>query len=197
MVSTLSEDGKATYSKTINTSAADIPVALDIDNVFAPRRATLEQIAPASLSVANSFTNPEAIHVKEGQAEIDGQKVDFVVLRYGAVIVAVSQNVGAGIGRIDEKGINQFRLYYNFPNPFNPATSITYELPRQDRVKLQVTDLLGHVVAVLVDKTQDRGRYQVEWNGKNDAGTEVSSGLYFYELITASQKIVRKMILLR
>jgi alpha-N-arabinofuranosidase len=198
VVSTLSANGNALYFKVINTAASDIPVALDIDQSFTPQAAKLEQIAPSSLAVENSFANPDNIHVKEGQVEIDNQRVSFLVPRYGAVIVTVSQDAGAGIEHTkDSDAIKDFRLCYNFPNPFNPDTSIRYELPRGDHIKLQVIDVLGRVVAVLVNEKQERGVHQARWDGKDEKGHVVSSGLYFCELITTSQKFVRKMTLLR
>lgn len=79
----------------------------------------------------------------------------------------------------------EFHLSNNYPNPFNPVTTIEYSIPTgYDRIPttLEVYNVLGQRVRVLVDEMQDAGFYTVQWNGKNDAGQTVSSGLYIYVL---------------
>jgi len=87
------------------------------------------------------------------------------------------------------------------PNPFNPTTSITYELlpaPRGTaRAKLAVYTVDGRLVATLVDRVQDPGRYTAAWNGRDGTGTEVSSGVYFVELEYGGDRATRKMTLLK
>jgi beta-glucosidase-like glycosyl hydrolase len=80
----------------------------------------------------------------------------------------------------------------NFPNPFNPATAIRYEIPRAGPVSLKVYDLLGREVASLIEQRQDAGRYQVQFNA-----TGLVSGVYFCRLQTESLAATRKLILLR
>ena len=70
-----------------------------------------------------------------------------------------------------------FELHHNYPNPFNPATNISYQLPEQTKVHLQVFNLLGQVVSELVNNTQDPGKYTVQWDASRFA-----SGMYFYRL---------------
>jgi len=85
-----------------------------------------------------------------------------------------------------------FTLDQNYPNPFNPATKIVYGLPAQARVKLEVYDLLGRVVATLVDKQQQAGQHTVEFDG-----SKLPSGFYIYRLSTPNQTIARKMVLIK
>ncbi len=75
-----------------------------------------------------------------------------------------------------------FDLEQNFPNPFNPSTTITYSLPTGCQVKLQVFDILGQEVATLVDKHIEAGIHKVTWNGKDKTGRTVSSGIYIYRI---------------
>jgi len=88
-------------------------------------------------------------------------------------------------------------LYQNVPNPFNPLTTIRYYLPRRSRVTLEIYDISGRVISSLVDEEQDRGHYAKEWNGLDDKGSLVASGVYFYRLIAGKEIISRKMLLVR
>lgn len=89
-------------------------------------------------------------------------------------------------------------LMQNYPNPFNPETTIAYDLPAGSaRVRLSVFDHSGRVVRTLVDGDQSGGRYEVEWNGKNDRGNAVASGVYFYALNVGTQRMTRKLVLLK
>ncbi|MBD3225957.1 MAG: choice-of-anchor D domain-containing protein [Caldithrix sp.] len=75
---------------------------------------------------------------------------------------------------------NSFRLQQNYPNPFNQSTSIQYQMPRSGSVTMKVYDILGRKVRTLLNnKELDAGYYHVRWDGKNDGGKNVSSGLYF------------------
>ena len=84
------------------------------------------------------------------------------------------------------------RLYRNYPNPFNPSTVIEYDLPQSAHAQLTIYDLLGRVVAVLVDEVQNPGNHRVTFST-----TDVASGLYFYRLMTPNGSIVRKMLILK
>jgi hypothetical protein len=75
-----------------------------------------------------------------------------------------------------------FSLSQNFPNPFNPSTTIQYELAGYRRVELRIFNMLGQEVVTLVNEEQNSGRYTIEWNGRNKAGIQVPSGIYIYRL---------------
>ena len=70
------------------------------------------------------------------------------------------------------------RLFQNYPNPFNPETTITYDLIRNGYVELTIVDLLGRRIRTLLDEEKGAGRYQVTWNGLDDHGNQVASGIY-------------------
>jgi hypothetical protein len=89
----------------------------------------------------------------------------------------------------------QFSLSQNHPNPFNPETEISYSLPQDCRVKLIIFNLMGQKVRDLVDEYQTAGHKTVHWDGKDHAGNEVASGIYFYRLQAGNHDKVRKMIL--
>jgi hypothetical protein len=91
-----------------------------------------------------------------------------------------------------------FRLEQNYPNPFNPTTNIVYELRRSADVKLTIYNLLGQRVAVLLDKkTQIAGKHSVQWDGRDEAGNLVSSGLYIYKIEAGDFTQARKMLLMK
>jgi flagellar hook assembly protein FlgD len=92
---------------------------------------------------------------------------------------------------------NEFTLGQNFPNPFNPVTTIRYELPKQTKVTLKVYNLLGQEVKTLVNETQQAGFHTIIWNGRNGAGYAVASGLYFYRLEAGAFTKAKKMLLLK
>jgi hypothetical protein len=75
-----------------------------------------------------------------------------------------------------------FVLHAPSPNPFNPSTTLKYDLPQQVEVKLVIFDMLGRRVRTLVDQTQQAGRYAVIWDGRNEHGQPVASGTFLYQL---------------
>jgi len=88
-------------------------------------------------------------------------------------------------------------LYSNYPNPFNPATIISYTLAAESHVRLDVYNVLGQRVTTLVNETQPTGRHQVVWNGQDESGHDAASGIYFYRLKTTAYSETKKMMLLR
>jgi hypothetical protein len=91
----------------------------------------------------------------------------------------------------------EFALLQNFPNPFNPETTINYNLASSSDVTLQIYNVVGQVVKTLVAERQNAGRYQVRWNGTDDRGMSVSSGIYFYSIRAGKFEDVRKLMLLK
>ena len=89
-------------------------------------------------------------------------------------------------------------LEQNHPNPFNPETVITYTLPSSEVVQLSIYDLAGQRVRVLVQRGQSAGHHQVVWNGKNDIGGDVASGVYVYMLRTGGTfRAGRRMVVVK
>jgi hypothetical protein len=90
-----------------------------------------------------------------------------------------------------------FELNQNYPNPFNPETMIEYRIPKASFVKLMIYNIVGQNIATLVDMKQSMGVYSVKWDGKDDAGRRVSSGVYFYRLEADGFVKVKKLAYLR
>ena len=96
-----------------------------------------------------------------------------------------------------EPVVYQFNLEPNYPNPFNPSTTIRFSLPQNEKVVLSIYDLLGKKVVDLVNGNMTAGWHTVEWNGKNQAGNLVASGVYIYRLQTGNATLQKKMLLVR
>lgn len=90
-----------------------------------------------------------------------------------------------------------FELGQNFPNPFNPVTSISYALAEPSHVRITVYNLVGQAVRVLVDKDQPVGFHTIRWDGRNQRGQSVSSGIYLYQIEAGTFVDTRKMLLLK
>jgi len=95
----------------------------------------------------------------------------------------------------------EYSLFQNFPNPFNPTTVIRYQIPaistQQSVVSLKIYNILGQRVRTLVNKEQVPGYYSVVWNGRDDYGREMASGVYFYRLEAGSYSSSKKLLLLK
>jgi len=85
----------------------------------------------------------------------------------------------------------------NTPNPFNSETVISFNLPRRNAVAIAIYNTLGQKVKTLVFGEYDSGRHQVKWDGKDNYGIEVSSGVYFYKIIVGDSSSTKKMLLLK
>lgn len=90
-----------------------------------------------------------------------------------------------------------FVLNQNYPNPFNPSTTISYELPERSYVEIFVYNIAGQKIKTLINKEQQAGSYKIQWDGNNDQGIPVASGIYLYRLKKEGLVKTRKMILIR
>lgn len=90
-----------------------------------------------------------------------------------------------------------FSLSQNYPNPFNPETVIKYTLPEDCHVELTIYNILGQKVKTLVDEYQGPGFRMMHWDGRNDKGNELASGIYFCKITAGKYVDVKKMTLLR
>jgi hypothetical protein len=92
----------------------------------------------------------------------------------------------------------KFDLGQNFPNPFNPRTTITFNLSSPVSLKLQIFDIKGRLIKTLAGgEMWEAGPHSVSWDGRNDEGNEVGSGIFFYRIESGDFSETRKMVLLR
>jgi len=90
-----------------------------------------------------------------------------------------------------------FKLHQNYPNPFNPSTVIGYQIPIPLEVRLTIYNILGQKIINLIDQKQSAGIYEVRWDGTNEKGVQMSSGVYWYRLSAGTNIQTRKLLLLR
>ena len=89
------------------------------------------------------------------------------------------------------------QLIGNYPNPFNPETTISYNIKEADLVSLDIYNVKGQKVKSLVNDRQTAGRHDIVWNGKDDNGKSVSSGVFFYRMKSGKYTSTKKMILMK
>ena len=119
------------------------------------------------------------------RAELEAQALELVVL-----VAAPEPDVEA-VPAVS-------KLHQNVPNPFNPTTTIKFDLAHDGQVRLQIFDVAGHLVRTLVNGTLTRGYNQaVTWNGLDEGGRRVPSGVYFYQLVTDDLTATNKMVMLK
>jgi PKD repeat protein len=98
---------------------------------------------------------------------------------------------------VGQSNIERFSLGRNFPNPFNPITTIDFSIPRECHVTLEVYNVLGQTVKMLVNESMSQGYHSVTWDATNDNGNPVPTGVYFYRMTADEFNMVRKMLLIR
>ena len=165
---------------------------LDYAALFTPM---IEILAGSITGTVNFYVDPRADNLEEGDeiirliGAIDGLAGD-------AVEIAIS-DPGAAKAAAQTRP-EALSLADNFPNPFNPTTTIQYALPQAADVELTVYNVVGQPVRTLVVEYQSAGRYAVEWDATDDSGHSLSSGMYFYRLQAGEEfREVKKMLLLR
>ncbi len=92
---------------------------------------------------------------------------------------------------------SSYALKQNYPNPFNPVTTIAFDIVEAGRVRIDIYDVSGRMVRTLLNESRDPGRHRIEWNGRDNSGSTVPSGIYFYRINAGEFTATRKMILLR
>jgi hypothetical protein len=125
--------------------------------------------------------------------EIDGD-VEFKSERVLSM-VRIRSDRTTGIVRLESETIpEEMELGQNYPNPFNPATFIDFNLNKASDVRLLIYNINGKLIRNLLSGTFLAGAYRVEWDGMNDKGLQVASGIYIYRMATASYSQTKKMI---
>ena len=142
-----------------------------------------------------SFSGIENIPEEFEVYLIDKANVKYINLRddstyFFKAMTSVSKFsvlVGQGIFLQDDlKSVvpKEFALRQNFPNPFNPITTISFDVPYHSQIILKIYNIRGEEVKTIINDQLEAGRYRFDWQGRNNAGNQVSSGVYLYRLIT-------------
>ena len=171
------------YSDSSGVLIPHIPISIadidDNDNFHQLCFSTSDEIVKISM-MANTVEDPN--HDPNLYSEIDVSSCDG-----GEILKVPNINVSA----------NNFTLKDNYPNPFNPLTTISYDLPKDSFVSITIYDMLGNVVNNLVNTNQSSGYKSVQWNAKDNLSQPVSAGVYLYSIETKDFRQTKKMILLK
>ena len=111
--------------------------------------------------------------------------------------ISFSPSNSVGVDNRSETLPQGFALEQNFPNPFNPFTTLRYDLPENALVNITIYDMMGRVVKTMVNSQQNAGFKSVRWNATNDKGSPVSAGLYLYTIQAGEFRKTKKMVLLK
>ena len=171
------------YSDSSGVLIPHIPISIadidDNDNFHQLCFSTSDEIVKISM-MANTVEDPN--HDPNLYSEIGVSSCDG-----GEILKVPNINVCA----------NNFTLKDNYPNPFNPLTTISYDLPKDSFVSITIYDMLGNVVNNLVNTKQSSGNKSVQWNATDNLGQPVSAGVYLYSIETKDFRQTKKMILLK
>jgi hypothetical protein len=119
-----------------------------------------------------------------------GPRGEYTIPTGGGIPTSIENAAGPTV-------ITEFALENNYPNPFNPITTIKYQTPKSADVSLVIYNALGQQVRTLVNGTVEQGTHAVTWNGRNQLGEVVPSGIYFYVLNTGDTQLSKKMVLMK
>lgn len=170
------------------------------------RGAVVWQIREIAQQSGYSGHNSLRVHFGFGDATV----IDSLVIRWPSKMTEVYTNVvvnqfmtaieGSSLTSVVEQQGEQptnFSLSQNYPNPFNPETTIEYQLPRAGQVKVVIYNVAGKLVRTLIDAQHAAGKFQTHWDGKDELGNQVASGVYLYQLQAGNFQAAQRMILMR
>ncbi len=144
------------------------------------------------------LTGPGTFTLNVERMYYEGQQVSGIVVEQGAATYReiTLQSLAA---HDYDNFIQQYTITMeqNSPNPFNPTTTISFSIPKYDKVELKVYNIKGQLVKTLVNDHLEAGSHKAVWNGDNQLGKSVSSGIYLYRLESGRRAIARKMLLLK
>ena len=143
----------------------------------------------AFVNEVNAYMNGGILTPAQGQALLDCVNIIISLLQNGGLL--------AKTGGLDIELPQQYTLDQNYPNPFNPTTEIRFALPQPERVTLRIYNVTGQLVKTLASGSMDAGYYSFRWDGTNDGGVKVASGMYIYRIAAGSFIQTKKMILMK
>ncbi len=174
---------------TVEIEGAQTEKSCDFILVTAP-----QEYSSVKFNIPRNFSFRNCYSPFEG--EIEFQEEEFQAKKF------YGKCVSTGIAHVEwEEAIpispENPVLFQNHPNPFNQETVIRYALPRDCRVKLSVFNLLGERVQILVNQRQEKDAYEIKWDGKDEQGQNVASGIYFYRIEAGEFSESKKMVVVK
>ena len=195
----------SSFGGTINHGGQNISNATTSFNIY-----SLEWTPEKMIFSVNDF-----VHYIYNPSVKNSETWPFDAPQYLLLNIAIEQNISPNFTESDME-IDYVRIYetsilstnnktiptslylhQNFPNPFNPVTTLNYDLPQDSFIKITIYDMLGNVVNNLVNTNQSSGYKSVKWDGANNQGKHASAGVYFYTIQAGVYRQTKKMILLK
>jgi O-glycosyl hydrolase len=149
-------------------------------------------------------------HADEYEVYTTARHMNFEFKGYGVKggqVLLPASSVTTLVGELDEPILvnveereslpETFQLYQNYPNPFNPVTTLRFSIPKTTQISLVIYNMLGQRVRTLVNHSMAAGQHQIFWDGTNDSGRQVSTGVYFYRIVAGEFIATKKCVLLR
>jgi hypothetical protein len=143
---------------------------------------------PNEVGYYDTYGSAYGVHAVNGYAYVADGKVGVGIIRND--LLSSVKNEGS-------INVTDFRLIGNYPNPFNPSTTIVFSVAKETQVILKVYDVLGREVKTLIEKRFQRGKYEFKWNGDDSRGNKVKSGVYFVEMVSGNYHAIIKTSLLK
>jgi hypothetical protein len=182
-----------TYHATLQVPAGTDTLEISVDTtgtaVIVPYASIADVMAIYAATTGNYTADVSwTVYADDGSDELEASN--------GPRTITV--DVGWYLGSNGEAAIpDVFALHQNYPNPFNPVTTIRYDVPEQAHVMMEIYNLLGQKVAVVVNGVHEPGFHAVRWNGTNIYGNALSSGMYFYHIQAGDFRSIKKLILVK
>jgi C1A family cysteine protease len=186
--------GEAGYHSVALSSPPEIDAGDDIYAVVKFTNATYGYPLVADQTGASDSATTYISHFG-----VSGTWIDLDTLASDDVAIRVRTSPTLALGADDDDPITPYRwsLSHNYPNPFNPSTTILYSLATRSHVTITIYNVLGQEVNVIVDDVKSAGEYRASWDGADFGGRGVASGIYFYRLSADDHTETAKMVLLR
>ncbi len=167
--------------------------------------AIIGNFGTTSFSITPSFQNTgtwydyfsgNTVNVTDTQMQMNLEPGEFHIYT-SADTPHPGDDILADVNENRNQLITNYKLFQNYPNPFNPATVISYQLPQASFVTINIYNVLGKTVKTLVSQNQSSGHYQISWNGDDEFGNKVATGIYLYRIQSDNFIATKKMMLLK
>ena len=145
------------------------------------------------------FNTRDGIEMEATYYNYTDEVVEFGLLSIDEMMISFGLYFPGGQLNSDRDQVlpNQLILHPNFPNPFNPITTLRYDIPQDGLINITIYDMMGKTVKTLVNSSKTAGYQSIQWNATNDRNEPVSAGLYLYTIQAGEFRQTRKMVLLK
>ena len=146
-------------------------------------------IIPPTVTLDSSY------RILDAQIDRDGMDILFDIeeVQFSTDVYELNELLSL----VDNNMPIEFKLHSPYPNPFNPVTTIGFDVPNRSRLKIKIFDLNGKQIKALLDEVKEAGRYKINWDGTNSNGDVVSTGIYFVKFMTRDRTFNQKVLFLK